>query len=292
MNRLVCPDIPSELLLQIVEAAVESQIGHWKVTEDHDVDVLAADFFVWPDSIPQNVRNVLERTAATALLRKCIIRIPISSKIEDQPRAFRIPSALECNETRVSRLVVDITILVGTAGAANRDKDLAIGARDMDILAKAFPRLAVCTFLLHLEYHARVIRRDTDTTFEDAMLGYPQYRFQRGAIQHESRGSWNRGTLEECLVHFVVAFTGCGAGKQKLIRFSREVHRPAGFAGMCLGVNDNGRQYRPLVNVSSPAIVSAVDTTEEDLSSEGKSSVVINAKRILDKAYQGQWVSR
>jgi hypothetical protein len=292
MNRLVSPKIPSELRLQIVEAAVESQVGHWKVTEAHDVHVLAAGFLAWPDSIPHTTRDVLNQTAATALLRKSIIRIPVSSKIGHQPRAFSIPPALEGYENHVSRLAVDVTVLVGIAGGATHDKDLAIGVRDMDVLAKAFPRLAVCILLLHLEYHTRVMRRETDVTFEDGMLRYPQYRFQRGAMQHESRGSWNKGTLEECFIDFIVAFTSRGPGRRKLIRFSRELHRPAGPSGMCLSFHDPGRQTRPLMGVSSPAILLAENTAGENLSSEDKSSVVINAKRLLDKAYQGLWVSR
>jgi hypothetical protein len=296
MNRLVCPDIPSELRLPIVEAAVEPQIGHWKVTEDHDVHDLAASFFAWPDSVPHSTRDVLERTAASALLRKCIISIPISSKIGDQPQAFRIPPALKGYENRVSRLVVDIAIFVATTGGANREQDLAIGVRDMDVLAKAFPRLAVCTFLLHVVYHARVTHRDTgdgtDVTFEDFMLRFPQYRCQRGAGQDEGRRIWDRAPLEECLIDFIVAFTSRGPGRRKLIRFSRELYRPHGIGGMCLSLFcDCNRETRPLVSVSSPAILPAENTAEEDLSSEDKSLVFINAKRMLDKAYRGRWVS-
>jgi hypothetical protein len=296
MNRLVCPDIPSELRLPIVEAAVEPQIGHWKVTEDHDVHDLAASFFAWPDSVPHSTRDVLERTAASALLRKCIISIPISSKIGDQPQAFRIPPALKGYENRVSRLVVDIAIFVATTGGANREQDLAIGVRDMDVLTKAFPRLAVCTFLLHVVYHARVTHRDTgdgtDVTFEDFMLRFPQYRCQRGAGQDEGRRIWDRAPLEECLIDFIVAFTSRGPGRRKLIRFSRELYRPHGIGGMCLSLFcDCNRETRPLVSVSSPAILPAENTAEEDLSSEDKSLVFINAKRMLDKAYRGRWVS-
>ena len=292
MNRLVCPDIPSELRLQIIEAAIKSQIGHWSVTEDHDVHDLAASFFAWPDSLPHTSRDMLERTAATALLRKCIIRIPISSKIGDEPQAFRIPLALKGNESRVSRLVVDIKIFVAVDPAAGtRDKDLTVGARDMDVLAKAFPRLAVCTFLLHLEYHVRVTRRKAGVSFEDNLLRFREYTFQRGVGQPESLGQWVTGTIEDCLVDFIVAFTSRGPGRRKLIRFSREVHRPAAYAGMRLSVHDPGRQTRPLVSVSSPAVLSAADTAEGELSSEEESPVVANAKRILDKAYQGPWVS-
>lgn len=296
MNRLVCPDIPSELRLQIVEAAIESQIGHWKITEDQNVYDLAAGFFAWPDSVPHPSRNMLERTAATALLRKCIIRIPISSKIDDQPQAFRIPPALKGHENRVSRLVVDMPIFVATAGGGNHYMDLAIGVRDMDVLAQAFPRLAVCTFLLHLVYHARVTHRDTgdgtDVTFEDFMLRFPQYKCQQGAVQDESRRIWDRAPLEECLIDFIVAFTSRGPGRRKLIRFSRELYRPHGIGGICLSLFcDCNRETRPLVSVSSPAILPAENTVEEDLSSDDKSPVVINAKRILDKAYRGRWIS-
>ena len=132
MNRLVCPDIPSELRLQIIEAAIKSQIGHWSVTEDHDVHDLAASFFAWPDSVPHTSRDMLERTAATALLRKCIIRIPISSKIGDEPQAFRIPLALKGNESRVSRLVVDVPIFVGTASQVADGLETWIEEADVD----------------------------------------------------------------------------------------------------------------------------------------------------------------
>lgn len=292
MNRLMCPDIPSELLLQIIEAAVESQISHWKVTEAHDIHELAAGFFAWPDSVPHSTREVLNQAVVTALLRKCIIRIPVSSEIGPQSRAFRIPPALEGNENRVSRLVVDIKIFVAVVSAATtRDKDLAVGARDMDVLAKAFPRLEVCTFLLHLEYHVRVTRRKAGVSFEDNLLRFLEHTFQRGVGQPESLGQWVIGTIEDCLVDFIVAFSSRGPGMCKLIRFSREVHRAAAFAGMCLSGHDPGRQTRPLVSVSSRPVLSAADTVEGELSSEEESSVVANAKRILDKAYQGPWVS-
>lgn len=292
MNRLVGPDVPSELLLQIIEAAVESQISHWKVTEAHDIHVLAAAFFAWPDSIPQTTREALKQTVVTALLRKCIIRIPVSSEIGPQSRAFRIPPALKGHENRIRRLVVDIKVSVAVVTAATtRDKDLAVGARDMDVLAKAFPHLAVCTILLHLEYHVRVTRRKAGVSFEDNLLHFREHTFQRGVGQPESLGQWAVGTIEECLVDFIVAFASRGPGRRKLIRFSREVHRAAAFAGMCLSGHDPGRQTRPLVSVSSPAVLSAADTAEGELSSEEESSVVANAKRILDKAYQGPWMS-
>ena len=161
----------------------------------------------------------------------------------------------------------------------------------MDVLVKAFPHLAVCTFLLHLEYHVRVTRRKAGVTFEDNLLRFREHTFRRGVEQPESLGQWVIGTIEDCLVDFIVAFTSRGPGRRKLIRFSREIHRPAAFAGICLSVHDPSRQTRPLVNVGSPAVLSAADTAEGELSTEEESSVVANAKRILDKAYKGPWVS-
>lgn len=294
MNRSVCPDIPSELLLKVVEAAVESQVGHWKVAEAHDVYALAAGFFAWPDGVPHSTCDVLKEAAAKALLQKSIVRIPVSSEVGHQLRTYRTPPALEGNGSRVSRLVVDMTILIANVRGAPRDKDLAIGSRDMDLLAKAFPRLAVCTFLLHLEYHVRVTRLDADVTFENVMLGYPQYRFQRDSRQCGSLNSdesWVIGTLEESLIDFIVAFTSRGPGRRKLIRFSRDRQRSRGFGGMCLSVNHTGRQTRPLVNVTSPAILAAVDAAEGTLTTGESSSVLANARRILNKVYQGECVS-
>ena len=59
----------------------------------------------------------------------------------------------------------------------------------------------------------------------------------------------------------------------------------------CVSVNHTGRQTRPLVNVTSPAILAAVDAAEGTLTTGESSSVLANARRILNKAYQGEWVS-
>ena len=218
MNRLAHSDFPAELLLEVVEASVASQVSHWKVTEFHQLDVLAAGLFAWPVGVTAATRKLLVRTAAAVLLKDGIIRIPADLD-ERRPPAYDIPPALLGKENHVRRLVLDLDIPVGDA--FNRDLTVSIG--NMSILSEAFPRLAVCTYLLHIEYDSMVAHLGLATSSTEAIiLGQPYYRLQRRLEQHGDRRALVKCTLEESLVDIIAAFARAGPGKRKLIRFSRK----------------------------------------------------------------------
>jgi len=114
MNRLASPDFPPELLLQVVETAVILQVGHWKVTYSHKLDALAASLFAWPDGVTDATRRLLQQTAETALLKRCIIRIPADLDVS-LPLEYKYPSILLESESHVKHLVIDLNIYAGSA---------------------------------------------------------------------------------------------------------------------------------------------------------------------------------
>lgn len=54
---------------------------------------------------------------------------------------------------------------------------------------------------------------------------------------------------------------------------------------------DHLPEFRPLVKVNSPDVLSAADATEGSLATEEQQST-LNAKRILDEAFRGPWETR
>jgi hypothetical protein len=209
MNRLAHPDFPSELLLEVVEAAVLSQVSHWHVADSHRLDVLATSLFAWPDYVDIATRRLLVRTAANVLLNICIIGIPADLE-ERRPPAYEIPPALVKRETEVSRLVIDLSIPLGDVYS----RELTISIGNMDLLAKLFPRLAVCTFLLHIEYDLSDVPHPSGPALEAALLGHPMYTFHRHCTSTATSEWLSRSTLEDSLVDFIAAFAKSGAGKR------------------------------------------------------------------------------
>lgn len=273
MNRLASPDFPTELLLQVVEIAVVSRVNHWNVADSHTLDALATSLFAWPKGVTSTTRRLLKQTAETAILKRCIIRIPADLD-ERRPPAYEIPPALLGRGNHVKHLVLDLEVHVGGLF----ERDLIVSADHMDLLADAFPRLAVCTYLLHIEYDSNVV--PAGGFIDVSILSHANFRLETPATPLAS-AYFVRCTVEENLVNFIAAFARSGPGRRKLIHFSRRNTRPLLSRGL-----DLRSEFRPLVSVSGPRESSTAGAVEDGLADEEKESFT-NAKRILDEAYYG-----
>lgn len=132
MSHLASPDFPTELLLQVVETAVVSQAVHWNVTDFHELTALATSLFAWPKGATAATRRLIQQTAATALLKCCIFRIPADLD-ELRPAKYEVPPALVGRESHVKLLVLDLDIHVGGL----LDRELAVSTGHMKLLAEA-----------------------------------------------------------------------------------------------------------------------------------------------------------
>ena len=276
MNRLASPDFPAELLLQVVETAVVSQAGGWNVEYFLELSALAMSLFVWPKGVTAATRRLLRQTAETALLKLCIIRMPADLD-ERRPPRYEIPPALLGNESHVRLLVLDLDLYVG----CQFDRELIVSTGNMGFLAEAFPRLVVCTYLVHFQYDPRIV---PPGGFIDVSIRYhSNYRLETSTSPPESSPRLVKCTVEDNLVDFIAAFVKSGPGRSKFIRFSRQ--RPE-FLPSSRG--EPPREYRPLVRVSSPVASPTAGTTGDALADEEEQSL-INAERVLDEAYRGAW---
>jgi len=78
----------------------------------------------------------------------------------------------------------------------------------MDLLAKAFPRLAVYTYLLHIEYDPCIV---PTSGFVDASILYDlNYRSERSSTPLESPQMIFKCTVEDNLIDFIAAFARSG----------------------------------------------------------------------------------
>lgn len=275
MNRLASPDFPAELLLQVVETAVVSQVGHWNVSVYHNLGALATSLFAWPKGVTSATRRLLQQTAATALLKCGIIRIPADLD-ELRPAKYEVPPALLGKENQVKLLVLDLDIHVGGL----LDGELAVSAGHMNLLAEAFPRLEVCTYLLHIGYDSDVV--PSGGYIDVSILGHVKYKLKKASTAPDAPSLIVKCTVEDNLVDFIAAFVKSGPGRRKLIRFSRQRPEFLSIRG------PPPREFRPLVRVSSPDASPTAGATETTLGHEENESL-INAKRILDEAYRGAW---
>jgi hypothetical protein len=272
MNRLASPDFPPELLLQVVETAVVSQVGHWKVTSSHKLDALAASLFAWPGGVTDATRTLLQQIAETALLKRCIIRIQADLD-ERRPPRYKILPALINGEIHVRHLVIDLVIHASRVYS----RELSVGADHIAMLSEAFPRLASCTFLLHIKCDSYDVQGGSVESVEAAILGIPGWRVQ---------GTVARCMIEEGLVDFIATFAKFGPGRRKLIRFSRQKVYILLTKELCSAYG-----FRPLVRVDSPDVPSTAGAIEDSSANEETHST-INAKRILDEAFRGPWELR
>lgn len=281
MNRLASTDFPPELLLQVVETAAVSQVGHWKVTDPHDLGALAESLFACPEGVADTTRRLLQQTAETALLKRCIVRIKYDVD-ESEPPRYKYPPALLGRESHVSHLVIDLSLHTDTPYS----EELLLCMFHMDNLAEAFPRVAVCTFLIHIEYDALFAFPGLGTPVDAAILDEPDYTFQKHIMPSRVFPKLAKCKREDNFVGFIAAFAKSGLGRRKLIRFSRETYQSIPSSGII-----TAREFRSLVRVSTPDVPSTTDATKDSLIDEEKQSI-INAKRILDEAYRGEWKSR
>lgn len=278
LNRLASPDFPAELLLQVVETAVVSQVGHWKVTDSHKLSALVKSLFARPKGVTAATRTLLRQTAETALLKLCIIMIPADLD-ERRPPKYEIPPALIGRETHVKHLVLDLDIHVGD----RFNTELSVSTGHMDLLAETFPRLAVCTYLLHIEYDPRVV--PTGGYIDVSILGHQTWRLEKSTTPFAA-SRFVRCTVEDNLVDFIDAFARSGPGRRKLIRFSR---RNIQFPPWVRPTFP--REYRPLVRVMKSDRLSRAGIAGDALVDDDKESI-INAGRILGEAYCGEWKHR
>jgi hypothetical protein len=148
----------------------------------------------------------------------------------------------------------------------------------MDSLAKTFPRLSVCVFLLHLN--------------NVGQLGHGSFNSDvlrsRNAREHDDlSGGWKYVDFKDTVLEFMMAFARSEPGKRKLIRFSTNLNF----------VYASGKSWEAgigrLVSLSSLAASmdtkNAKDATASDLEEDAhrKHSSMDHAKRIFDQAYWG-----
>jgi hypothetical protein len=268
------------LLLQVVETAVLSQVNHWNFTDSHTLSALAKSLFAWPKGVAATTRRLLIQTAETALLKRCIIKIPADVD-ERRPPRYGIPPALLGRGNHVKHLVLDLDVHVGSLF----DRELIVSTGHMDLLAEAFPRLEVCTFLLHIGWDSCVV--SPGGFIDVSILYHPNYRLKRLDTSLGSPPRTVKCRIEDNLVNSIAAFARSGPGRCKLIRFSRL--RPE-FRWSSRGVPP--REFRPLVRVSNPYVSSTASASTVDALANAEKQSIINAKRILDEAFLGAWKFR
>lgn len=280
LNQLASPDFPPELLLQVVETTVVSKVNHWNVTDSHTLSALAKSLFAWPKGVTATTCRLLIQMAETALLKRCIIKIPADVD-ERRPPKYEIPPALLGRGTHVKHLALDLDVHVGSFF----DRELIISTVHIDLLAEAFQRLAVCAFLLHIGWDSCVV--PPGGFINISILYHPNYRLEKLDTSLGSPPRTVRCTIEDNLVDFIAAFARSGPGRRKLIRFSRL--RPE-FRWSSRGVPP--REFRPLVRVSKSNVSSTASASTGDALANAEKQSIINAKRILDEAFLGAWTFR
>ena len=278
MNRLASPDFPTELLLQVVEIAVVSQVNHWNVADSHTLDALATSLFAWPKGVTATTRGLLKQTAETAILKRCIVRIPADLD-ERRPPAYEIPPALLGRSSHVKHLVLNLEVHIGFFFS----RELIVSTGHMDLLAEAFPRLAVCTYLLHIDFDSFIV--PPGGFIDVSILSHADFRSEKPTTPPAS-DEISMCTVEDNLVDFIAAFARWGPGRRKLICFTRR--KTHFLPSRILNLHS---EFRPLAKVSSPHGSSTAGAVDNGFADEGKESL-INARRILEEAYPGLWEHR
>lgn len=264
MNRVA--SLPSELLLEVVEACVESQVGCWNVQDSPVQPALAylADkcFFAWPRGITDDTRNTLRLESANALIKASIVQIPMAFAPHNR---LVVPPLLVERQHDLRRLALDLHT-TPMNGSYNRELNKTIKA--MPSLGKDFPNMKV--FVLSLYFHSRTEKNSRP--FKSEVLK------MRNIKRIDAESGWQHSTIQDTTVDLVQAFAESAPGPRKLIRFG-DVSDTDGYGYPWVG---------PLVEVSS----SATQTFEQAHASEINNTTTrgddlprTNAERIFKQSY-------
>jgi len=262
MNRVA--SLPSELLLQVVKACVESQVGCWNV-EDSTVQstlaCLANMCFAWPGGVNDGIRNILKLEAANALIKVSIVQIRM---VFSPHNALMLPLLLVERQRDLRRLALDLHT-TPMNGSYNRELNKSIKA--MPSLGTDFPNMEV--FVLTLYFHCRI---KNNNSFISEVLK------MRNIKRMDAESGWQHTTVEDTAIDLVRAFAESAPGTRKLIRF-----------GNVADADDSAHPWvGPLVEVGSPTSrelerATAIEFNDRATCEEDPTRNI--AKRAFDWAY-------
>lgn len=270
MTRPAAPSFLPELRLQIIESLVWSQVPCWPAAETDCIQTLAAECFIWPKTVTDDVRSLLSRIAEQVLFDACIFKLKLEFA---QPHVFAIPPSLDGRFCNIRRLVLEL-VIVPRHGAYHRE--INRGIEGMSELGVLFPRLKVCVVMLHVRsMHVRSIG-----AFVNALSKFRNIRRAKDSLQ------WEHEPLEESIVDLIASFLRCGPGRRKLVRLSREgFWRRAKEAEPLIEARDSrtiAEEHRSSkgldMGVESPAIEQSV----------GGDLYIAEARHIFDRALSAQ----
>jgi hypothetical protein len=259
-QRLVHASFPPELLSMVFKALVKSQVTHLFVHQATSLTTVAKTICSqWPRHLGSDGRSLMDQTAIRAMLEHSLIEI---STYFTSQHTIIVPPTLQGSEQFLRHLVLEVQS-TPRDGASNGKLNQVI--ESIGNLKLQFPNLEVCIVLLHI-----IHEREKGPT-----LG------QGGSIEsirstrtiRRVNGAYKVTTLEDSIVGFINAFMERGPGERKFIRISHQGYRPDPTYYTYIG---------PMVRLCSPP---------SDASSTGESTLIVNAKRIFDAAYQN-WIPR
>lgn len=264
LSRITQPDLfPPELLIQVVEIVVDSQIPNGSVAKSATVTALTEELFVMSEGLDDGVRSILRDTVADVFSKSGSVKF--STSFTAGPTLV-IPRVLSGKEHHLRRLVLDLQVYAldhVQHGALNKSIDSMVS------MSALFPNLKSCVYLFH---------------FKHVNHYYTPTLTRRGSLEHSylfavvnDRSRKNTFYLKETLLEFIDAFKQQGPGDGKFIRFGHTTKD-----GTRLGVG-------PLVCVSGHDKIrdGAAETAPERFGPQ-KLTASSDAELVLYRAYWGR----
>ena len=270
MSRVV--SLLPELMIQVIETSIKSQIGgYWGIGTSNVLVDVADQFFMWPEDLADSTRNILKLEVENALFKKSIVKIAMDFTAQD---TIMVPPLLIGRQNDLRRLALDLhttPIDGGYCRALNK------GIKSMPSLGADFPNVEV--FVLSFYFHCRT-GSYTPLRFDQEVL------MMRNLKRTEAESSWEIINMKEAIIAFVGVFAQTAPRARKLLRFGTVMEESHAYDRYFVG---------RLVKVSSPAVQAfgqALVSKEEDESAREEDPLLAYAKRIFDQAYYAQRIER
>jgi hypothetical protein len=266
LERITGLSFPRELLTQVLEANIESQVPYWRIDHSASLSKVAdTAFSKWPEGFGGNLQCLVRDISARAILERSLIIIPAVFTLQF---TLTTPPKVQGNEHHIRYLVLDLRTTPHD-GAHNRE--LSRCSQSMASLKSLFQNLESCVILIHLVHNTGHITGPRVLT--DA-LGRPTFVVSTLSYRNV-KSIGNVITLEQTFIEFVATFLRQGPGKRNFVRFTHSsLQNPA------------LKRIGPLVDMSSQEPISSRPSMESLTLEEDRFTV--DAKRVFQEAYWGK----
>lgn len=219
MQRILQPEFPPELLIQVVEAYVYTQALRWHVGWKESLDKAVDRLFAWPTGEQQTPADI-RQLANVPLLNHAIIELRAMFAPKSNYKSLTIPNALEGNEQHIRHMVLDLEVV---PHMYNRELERARGA--MGGLALQFANLETCVLTVIMAEQQNSVELFASN---NSGLVTPLASLLGGPVPTKP--------LKPTLIDLIDSLAAKGPGKRKFVRFTHQIGPRA-----CV---------RPLVDVS------------------------------------------